>query len=144
MNMKKNTSVLLAKVIYSLFIMATIIALIAVYKNIENPVSTNFLLGYVLFAVLMVIYIPIITIVNARNFTWNQIRKRIVKFTSLLILFTAVNYCFDYIVLPTEIDLLKNASTGLGVSFGIAFFDIVFSKNKTTAKIIKGTANEKN
>lgn len=132
MNMKKNTSVLLTKVIYSLFIMSTIIALIIVYKNIENPISTNFLLGYVLFAVLMVIYIPIITIVNAKKFKWKQIRKRIVKFVSLLILFTAVNYCFDYIVRPTEIDLLKNASTSLGISFGISFFDIVFSKNKTT------------
>lgn len=130
MNMKKNKKMLLTRILYGLFMIATIITFFMVYKNSDNDISFKFLLGYVCFAFFMVIYIPVITIINTRNAKWYQIRKGIVKFISLLFLFTALTYAIDYIIRPFEINLATIFSTSLGLSFSITFFQIIFLKEK--------------
>lgn len=126
--MEKNKKMFLTRILYGLFVLSTLVIIFIVYKDIGNDISVNFLLGYSFFAFFMLIYIPVVTIVNARSFKWAQIKVSIVKFISILLLFTAITYGFDYLVRPTEIDLVRNFSTSLGLSFSIAFFDIIFLK----------------
>lgn len=128
--MEKNKKIFLTRILYGLFVLSTLVIIFIVYKDIGNDISVNFLLGYSFFAFFMLIYIPVVTIVNARSFKWAQIKVSIVKFISILLLFTAITYGFDYLVRPTEIDLVRNFSTSLGLSFSIAFFDIIFLKEK--------------
>ncbi|MGB3160623.1 MULTISPECIES: hypothetical protein [Lactobacillales] len=128
--MEKNKKMFLTRILYGLFVLSTLVIIFIVYKDIGNDISVNFLLGYSFFAFFMLIYIPVVTIVNARSFKWAQIKVSIVKFISILLLFTAITYGFDYLVRPTEIDLVRNFSTSLGLSFSIAFFDIIFLKEK--------------
>ena len=78
----------------------------------------------------MLIHIPVATIINVRSFKWTKIKISLVKFISILFLLTAITYSFDYLVRPTQIDFSRNFSTSLGLSFSIAFFDIIFSKEK--------------
>lgn len=128
--MEKNKKMFLTRILYGLFVLSTLVIIFIVYKDIGNDISVNFLLGYSFFAFFMLIYISVVTIVNARSFKWAQIKVSIVKFISILLLFTAITYGFDYLVRPTEIDLVRNFSTSLGLSFSIAFFDIIFLKEK--------------
>ena len=128
--MKKMKQLFFTKIIYGLFLIATIITMFIVYMNIDNTLAFHFLIGYAFFAFFMLIYVSIITIVNIRKFKWAYIRRSIFKFIALFILLSAITYTFNYIMRPSKIDLLRIFSNSLGLSFGIAFFDIVFFKEK--------------
>lgn len=128
--MKKMKQLFFTKIIYGLFLIATIITMFIVYMNIDNTLAFHFLIGYAFFVFFMLIYVSIITIVNVRKFKWAYIRTSIFKFIALFILLSAITYTFDYIMRPSKIDLLRIFSNSLGLSFGIAFFDIVFFKEK--------------
>lgn len=128
--MKKNKTLLFTKILYSLFLFATMITLFIVYKNIDNTISFKVLIGYIFFTFFMLLYVPLIAIVNARNLKWVYIKKRIVKFITIFILLSTLNYFFGYIMKPSKIDLLKIFSNSFGISFGISFADIIFFKEK--------------
>lgn len=130
MQKTRNKKLLLTKILYGLFVLSTLAILFNVYKDKGNDSSFNFLLGYLFFAFVMLIYIPLVTITNARSFKWAQIKVSVLKFIGLIFFLSAITYGFDCLVRPTEIDLAGNFSTSLGVSFSIAFFDIIFSKEK--------------
>ena len=128
--MKKSKQLIFTKVLYSLFAIATILALFIVYKNIDNDLSFKFLAGYIFLTFFMLAYVPIITIVNTRKYRWVYVRKRIFKFITFFILLSILNYVFDYIIRPSTIDLFNIFSTSAGLSFGIAFFDIILLKEE--------------
>lgn len=128
--MKKNKVLLFTKFLYGLSIITSIVSIFIVYKNIDNDISYKFLVGYVMLAFFMLLYVPFITIMNARKFKWVDIRRSIFKFTSTFVLFSILNYAFDYMFRPSEIDLFKVFSTSLGISFSLAFIDITFAKEK--------------
>lgn len=130
MQKTRNKKLLLTKILYGLFVLSTLVIIFIIYRDVENGISYNFLLGYLFFTLFMLIYIPVITIMNARSFKWTKIKISLVKFISILFLLTAITYSFDYLVRPTQIDFSRNFSTSLGLSFSIAFFDIIFSKEK--------------
>jgi hypothetical protein len=130
MQKTRNKKLLLTKILYGLFLLSTLGIIFIVYKDVGNDISFNFLLEYLFFTFFMLIYIPVVTIMNARGFKWTKIKVSLVKFISILLFLTAINYGFDYLVRPTEINLIRNFSTSLGLSFGLAFFDIIFSKEK--------------
>lgn len=130
MQKTRNKKLFLTKILYGLFLLSTLVIIFIVYKDVGNDISFNFLLGYLFFTFFMLIYIPVVTIMNARSFKWTKIKISLVKFISILFLLTAITYSFDYLVRPTQIDFSRNFSTSLGLSFSIAFFDIIFSKER--------------
>ena len=130
MQKTRNKKLLLTKILYGLFLLSTLVIIFIVYKDIGNDISFNFLLGYLFFTFFMLIYIPGVTIMNTRGFKWTKIKVSLVKFISILLFLTAINYGFDYLVRPTEINLIRSFSTSLGLSFSLAFFDIIFLKEK--------------
>lgn len=132
--MKKNKTLFFTKILYGLFLSATTITVFIVYKNIDNDISFNFLMGYFFFSFFMLIYVSFITIINIKNFKWVYIRKRIVKFITTFILFSTLNYFFGYIIRPSKIDLFKIFINSFGISFGIVFSEIIFFKGKNKLK----------
>lgn len=120
--------ILFIKNFYTLFIVATMISFFIIYKNIDNNGSFIFLVGYGFFTFFMLIFIFFITLINARKSKWVHVRKSILRFITLFIVFSTLNYAFDFIIRPEKIELLRIFSTSLGLSFGIAFFDITCSK----------------
>lgn len=134
--MKKNLSSF-TKTIYILFFIGTIISLFIVYRKIDNSIAFNFLVGYVLFTFLLLIYIPVVTVINSRRLKRVDIRKRLIKFFTVFILFGALNYGFDYFLRPEKIDLLRQFSIGFGLAFGISFIDVTFLKKEKIKYDIK-------
>ena len=128
--MKKNKTLFFTKIIYILFAIGTIISLFIVYKNIDSNIASKFVMGYFFLTLFMLLYVPFITILNSRKLRWIEIRKRLLKFIAGFILFGALNYGFDYVFRPSNIDLFREFSTAFGVAFGASFIDVTFLKKK--------------
>ena len=111
-----------------IFLIGTIIAFFIVYKQIDSRIAFKFLIGYLFLAIFMVLYIPFITIVNSRRLKWLELKKRLIKFITLLLLFASINYILDWILRPLNVNLIKNISVALGLAFGISFIDVIFLK----------------
>ncbi|SEK57764.1 hypothetical protein SAMN04488700_0834 [Carnobacterium iners] len=129
--MKKNKTIFFTKILFSLFTLATIFSLFIVYTDSDHPLSFHFLTGYVCLTFFLLIYVPFMTFMNARKYSWSDLRKRFVKFVALLLLFIALTSLFDLVIKSSKVDLLKSFSSGLGIAFSLTFLDILFSKEKS-------------
>lgn len=128
--MKNNSLAFLTKTIFALFFIGTIISLFIVYKDIDNSIAVKFVIGYAIFALLLLIYVPIITVINSKRLKWVEIRKRIFKFILLFAFFGALHYGFDYFFRPEKMDLLRQFSTAFGLAFGMSFIDVTLLKRE--------------
>ena len=128
--MKKNIILIFTRILYTLFLIGTIIALFIVYKQIDSGLAFKFLMGYLFLAIFMVLYIPFITIINSRRLKWLELKKRLIKFITLFLLFGSLNYILDWIFRPLNVNLIKNFSVALGLAFGISFIDVTFFKKE--------------
>lgn len=130
--MKKNKINKLTRMLFVLFGILTVFALLFAYEiiNIDSSIAFKFLIGYLGLTFFLLLYILFIIILNLRKFEKSDISKRMFKFITLFILFGSLNFIFDYIFRPSEIDLLRELSTSLGVSFVISFIDVIFLKRK--------------
>lgn len=128
--MKKNIILNFTRILLGLFIVGTIISLFIAYKNIDSRSVFIFLMGYLVLTIFLLIYIPIITLLNLRKLNRVEIRRRILKFFALFVLFSALNYGLNYFFRPSSIDLVKVFTNSLGLSFGISFIDIIILKIK--------------
>ncbi|MDS1030050.1 hypothetical protein RDV78_06020 [Bacillota bacterium LX-D] len=126
----EKMSLIFTRILYTLFIIGTIISLFIVYKDIDNSIAFKFLIGYLFFTFFLILYVPFITILNSRKLKRVEIRKRLFKFIALFILFGSLNYIFDYVFRPSNIDVFREFSIALGLAFGISFIDVTFLKKK--------------
>lgn len=126
--MKRKAVLIFTRILCIVFIIGTIILFFIVYTDIDNSFVFKFLMGYVFFTIFLLLYVPIITILNLRKLKWIEIRKRLLKFISLFILLGALNYGFDYVFRLSNVNLYRELSIALGVAFGITFIDVIFKK----------------
>ena len=125
-----SKALLFNKVIYLVFFICTIITFIIVYSNIDNSMASKFVIGYAVFALFMLLYVPIITLFNARKLKWDYLRKVLNKFVIMFATFFVLNCAFDYIFKSPNVDLLNAASHAVGLSFGLAFVDVTFLEGR--------------
>ena len=126
--MKDRTSIF-TRILYVLFVIGTIITLFIVYKNVDSSIVFKFVMGYLFLSIFMILYIFFITILNSRKLKWVEVRKKILRFIALFVLFVVLNYSFDYFFRPSNINLYRIFSIALGLSFGISFIDVTLLKN---------------
>jgi len=124
--MKRDRALMFTKILYVLFAVGTVIAMVIVYSDADGSIAYNYLFGYVFLAFFMLLYIPIVTIMNSRKLKWTGIRRRILRFFAFFILFSILNFGFDYVIRPTDIDAFRIFSNAFGISFGVAFIDVIF------------------
>ena len=132
--MKKDRLLGFTRVLYGIYMMATIVVLVMVFNKIDGRIGFNFLGGYIFLTFFMLIYVPVITVVNSRKLKWIDIKKRILKFAGLFILFACLNYGFDYVFRREAITFLRGFSNSVGLAFGLAFMDVIFLKRTATKK----------
>ncbi|WP_208560776.1 hypothetical protein [Marinilactibacillus kalidii] len=122
--MKKNKQLWFTSILYSIFLISTVFLFIAAYNNMDLPFA--FFLGYVFLLIFMLLYVPVVTIMNMRKIKWQVVRKSLIKFFTLFILSSAMIYGFDYLFRPESLDIITILSVCFGVSFGVAFIDLAF------------------
>jgi|GEM_PF-2490592 len=54
------------------------------------------------------------------------VKKRLYLLIIIFVLNSIINFLFDYLFRPSDINLLRNISVALGISIGITFGDKVF------------------
>lgn len=128
--MKKNIIPIFTRVLYIIFAIQTVILLWVVYKDINSDITFKFAIAYLFLTFFLLFYTPFITILNLKRLRWVDIRKRLFKFITLFVLFGTLNYGFDYVFRPSNIDLLRAFSISFGLAFGISFIDVIFLKKK--------------
>ena len=126
--MEKNKILVLTKILYVLFAISTAISLFIVYKDIRS--AFRFVVAYVLFTFFMLLYVPLITFFNLRKFQWRKVRRIAVRFITLIILFSSINYILEYFFRSSGSNLYRAVFNALGLAFGISFFEVTFLKNK--------------
>lgn len=128
--MRRDKLLILTRVLYILFLIGTIISLVIVYKDIKNNIAIKFVIGYVILTFFLLLYIPIVTILNLRKSKLIDIKTRMIKFISLFIIFTALNYGIDFILRHSNINIFREIPTALGLAFGLSFIDVILFKKK--------------
>ena len=123
---EKNKRLLLTKALYSLTIVWTIITCIIVYNNIDNNMASKFVIGYALFVLLMLIYVPIITLFNAKTLKWIILKKILKQFIFLFALSFLLRCAFNYIFKNSNINILDAITHSLALAFSIAFINVTF------------------
>ncbi|MBW6409235.1 hypothetical protein [Clostridium weizhouense] len=125
----------------NIFIIWTLIILFIAYNKINNQFISKIGIGYVIYVFLGLIYMGIvaiymvkISILNIRklrrdDISWNDIRKRLLKFITIFIIFLGINIVFSYLI-KRQVKIVENLVIPFGVAFGSTFFDILTIKRK--------------
>ncbi|WP_291547777.1 hypothetical protein [Clostridium sp. HMP27] len=112
--MKKNKLLIFTRVLYSLFIIGTIVVLWMICKDVHSSIAFKFGMGYLFLTFFLILYVPIITILNARKLKWVNIRERFFKSIISFITLWALGYAFDWIFRPSKVDLFRGLPIHLG------------------------------
>lgn len=132
--MEKDRVIIFTRILFVLFAVGTVISMVIVYSDADGKLAYNFLLGYVFLAFFMLLYTPIVTIINSRKLKWTEIRRKILRFFVFFILLSILNFVFDYLIRPSDIDAFRIFSNAFGVSFGISFIDVLFLRKTKSLK----------
>ncbi|MBS4198085.1 hypothetical protein KHA93_00225 [Bacillus sp. FJAT-49732] len=115
---------------FFLFFISTIITLFIVYKDIDNPFSNIFIIGYVIYLLMYALFLIIVAFVNIKKLSWKEIRKRTFNFIILFILLGGSNYLFNFFFLPEKINTYGFLFIGLGSALGLSFMDLALFRKK--------------
>ncbi|EKQ58057.1 MAG: hypothetical protein A370_00247 [Clostridium sp. Maddingley MBC34-26] len=129
--MQKDKVLTFTKVLCISVVIGAIISLFIVLKDIDNSIALSFLKAYVFLVFFINVYIPIITIYNMRKLKWNEIKNRLFRFITILIIFSVLSiYRYYTKSLSLDTELFKELIFPLVLSFYITFFDIVFLRRR--------------
>ncbi len=125
--MKKG--IYLNLILFIVFLAGTIITIFIIYKDIHSPLATKFIIGYAIFLLLYSLHLIVQALINIRNLTWIQIRKRVFKFIILFTILSVVYFLYYYFFKPSELTIW-NFATPFGLSIGLTFSDLMFFRKK--------------
>jgi hypothetical protein len=125
--MKKYISLNL--ILFIVFLAGTILTFFIIYKEIDTSLSLKFIIGYVIYLLLYGLFSLFLVIVNTRKLNWIQVRKRFFTFIIWFISLSATNYMIYYFFRRSEMDVW-DLGIPLGISFGLAFSDLMSWKKK--------------
>jgi hypothetical protein len=125
--MKKYISLNL--ILFIVFLAGTILTFFIIYKEIDTSLSLKFIIGYIIYLLLYGLFSLFLVIVNTRKLNWIQVRKRFFTFIIWFISLSATNYMIFYFFRPSEMDVW-DLGIPLGISFGLAFSDLMSWKKK--------------
>ncbi|MFS0670513.1 hypothetical protein AB1L12_21735 [Peribacillus frigoritolerans] len=125
--MKKFISLNL--ILFIVFLAGTILTIFIIYKDIDTSLSLKFIIGYVIYLLLYCLFSLFLVIANTKKLNWIQIRKRLFTFIIWFISLSALNYLLSYFFRRSEMDVW-DLGIPLGVSFGLAFSDLMSWKKK--------------
>ncbi|MBT2664974.1 hypothetical protein J7J00_05665 [Bacillus sp. ISL-4] len=125
--MKKYISINL--ILFIVLLAGTILTIFIIYKDIDTSLSHKFIIGYVIYLLLYGLFSIFLVIANTRKLNWIQIRKRFFTFIIWFISLSALHYLLSYFFRRSEMDVC-DLVIPLGVSFGLAFSDLMSWKKK--------------
>jgi hypothetical protein len=111
---------------YAIFVVSSIALIVIIYKDNESPWALKFVIGYIIFLLLFCLYVIAVAVMNMKKMKWIDIRKRLVNFLLWFIALAAFIYINNFILNRPSKGVYGDLAIPLGLSFGIAFFDLLF------------------
>ena len=111
--------------LFILFSISTVYLVCTLFLNIENEFTANFIVGYAVFLVFYVVYALTVSAFRIRK---HEMKKRLYSFILYFILCSIASVSYYYFFKPTEMNYLNVFSIPIGLSFGIAFLDVLYKK----------------
>jgi hypothetical protein len=115
--------------LFLMFLVGTMITFVIMYKDFDSPHTTKFIIGYVVYLLLYAFWLLLTVLINSRTLTWSQIRKKLLTFIIWFLALSAAQYLFSYFFSNSEFEIW-DFGIPLGVSFGLAFSDMMYTKRK--------------
>ncbi|MFD4932716.1 hypothetical protein ACFWMS_28455 [Peribacillus butanolivorans] len=125
--MKKYISINI--ILFIVLLAGTIITIFIIYKDIDTSLSLKVIIGYIIYLLLYGLFSIFLVIADTRKLNWIQIRKRHFTFITWFISLSATYYLIYYFLKSSEMDVW-DLSIPFGVSFGLAFSDLMSWKKK--------------
>jgi amino acid transporter len=117
------------RVLLALLVVGIAITLLIVYQDIDHPYAFKFVIGFVIFLLLLPLYLTAAIFANMRKLRRNELRKRLVSFLIWFVFLSASSFLLDYLFRPSELDDW-DWGIPLGLSMGITFYDLMFFGKK--------------
>lgn len=125
--MKKYISVNL--ILFIVLLAGTIFTIFIIYMDIDTSLTHKFIIGYVIYLLIYGLFSIFLVITNTRKLNWIQIRKRFFTFIIWFIFLSTLHYLLSYFFIRSEMNVW-DLGIPLGVSFGLAFSDLMSWKKK--------------
>lgn len=77
-----------------------------------------------------VLYMVVISLLQLRKLKCIDVRKRLIRFIVIGIVFSVLNNGINYIFMPERVDIIRSISIAFGSAFGISFWDLIFFRSK--------------
>lgn len=132
--MKSNELRGLSLFLSVLFGLATVIVLTMTYFDLNGEWVFPFLIGYVFLTFFMLLYVPIVTLIQVKHVQSDVLRKKVRTFLVSFFLFLALGHVTNLLFFPQKADLLYSAMIAFGVAFGSSFVETIFFKNTENKK----------
>lgn len=129
--MKKNIS--LNVILFAVFVVWTTITVFIVYKDIDTPLATPFVIGYVIYLLLYALSFIVLILINIRRLSWAEIRKKLFVFIAWFISLSGLFFLLNYLFRPSGAKVW-DWGTPLGLSLAIAFSDMMFFRKQKKNK----------
>lgn len=125
--MKKYISLNL--ILFIVLLAGTILTIFIIYMDIDTSLSHKFIIGYVIYLLIYGLFSIFLVITNTRKLNWIQIRKRFFTFIIWFIFLSTLHYLLSYFFIRSKMNVW-DLGIPLGVSFGLAFSDLMSWKKK--------------
>ncbi len=122
--MKKKTSISI--IMTALLVIGLIIILYFSYRDLN---IRNFITIYIMFIFIFVLYHIILFTISIKKTNMDNILNKLWRFIKVFAFLLISGLLFNYYFKET-IDYLNVFSIAFGLSFGVAFFDLLSSKTK--------------
>lgn len=116
------------KILFTILLIWFIPAMIIVYKDIDHPLATKAVIGFVIYILIYGLITTIVAINKIRKKSKRNINRRIKTFATTLGASIAIILVATLILKTHEFDLLKTLSISFGTAIGVAFLDVVFER----------------
>ena len=74
---------------------------------------------YIVYSFSLLVYMLLTIILNSRHLKWVELRKKLLSFFTLLVIFSGLNFLLDYFFRPTNINYFREISIAFATALGI-------------------------
>lgn len=111
-----------------IFSISTLLTIFIVYKDINHPLATAIVGGYVIFLIASLFYFLFTILWKARKLPRPELKRRTRRF----ILYFVIFFGLSFLINLSDPNYYKSISIALGMSLGLSFFDLVLLPKKTS------------
>src|SRR5690625_1776573 len=115
-------------IFYIAFVISTCMTILLLYFDVDHVLSFGFIILYTIFVLSFFVYFLVVAVMKVRHLKVSEIKRRLYSFALSFFLCSIVGMSFHYFLKQHEIDYSVILPIAFGLSLGISFLDVAFTK----------------